>query len=74
LAVARGAMGESRICFLFIYAEFLITITGEFSASIACTFGHQLHKLKPRGRAALPGFPDETARFRWHHACMHFSS
>jgi hypothetical protein len=28
LAVARGAMGESRICFVVIYAEFPITIGG----------------------------------------------
>jgi hypothetical protein len=27
LAVARGAMGESRMCFVFIYAGFRITIT-----------------------------------------------
>jgi hypothetical protein len=74
LAVARGAMGESRMCFVFIYAEFLITVAGEFSASIACTFWHQLHKFNPRGRAGLPDFPEEIARFRWHRACMHFLS
>jgi hypothetical protein len=62
------------MCFVFIYAEFLITVAGEFSASIACTFWHQLHKLKQRRRAALPDFPDEAARFRWHRACMHLLS
>jgi hypothetical protein len=74
LAVARGAMGESRICFVVIYAEFPITIGGEFSASIACTFRHQLHKSQPRKRAPPPDFPDETGRFRWHRACMHLFS